>query len=243
MSGERTRRETGGTAGAPTLDALQVKSYLEAHPEFLVEHPDLVEVLAPPGREAGDNVHDMQQFMLRRLRDEVRRLKSQQRVLVETSRTNMSIQSQVHQAALALLEARSFEHLIHIVTTDLSQILDVDAVTICVEAIPDGPTGRVKTAGVFLLEAHGVDSRIGQGREVLLANDIPADPQVFGPAAGLVKSQALARMRASRRAPEGLLALGARDIDKFHPDQGAELLVFLAGLLGRAIRGWLGLPG
>lgn len=243
MSGERTRRKTGRGAGTPTLEAVQVKSYLEAHPEFLVEHPDLIEVLSPPGREAGDNVHDMQQFMLRRLRDEVRRLKSQQRVLVEMSRANMSIQNQVHEAALALMEARSFEHLIHIVTTDMSQILDVDVVTICVEAMPDGPTGRVKTAGVYVLEPHGVDSRIGQGREVLLANDIPADPEVFGPAAGLVKSQALARMRASRRTPDGLLALGARDAGKFHPEQGSELLVFLAGLLARSIRGWLGLPG
>lgn len=242
MSGERKRRDAGRGAGAPALDAVQVKSYLKAHPEFLIEHPDVIEVLAPPGREAGDNVHDMQQFMLRRLRDEVGRLKSQQRALVETSRTNMSIQNQVHQAALALMEARSFEHLIHIVTTDLSQMLDVDVVTICVEAMPDGPTGRVKTAGVYLLEPHGVDSRIGQGREVLLANDIPADPQVFGPAAGLVKSQALARMRVSRRTPDGLLAVGARDAGKFNPEQGAELLVFLAGLLGRAIRGWLGLP-
>jgi len=243
MSGERTRRNAGRGANAPPLDAVQVKNYLQAHPEFLIEHPDLIEVLAPPGRESADNVHDLQQFMLRRLRDEVRRLRSQQRALVETSRANLSIQHQVHEAALALMEARSFEHLIHIVTTDLSQILDVDAVTICVEAMPDGPTGRVKTAGVYVLEPHGVDSRIGQGREVLLANDIPADPQVFGPAAGLVKSQALARMRASRRTPDGLLALGARDIEKFHPEQGAELLVFLAGLLGRAIRGWLGLPG
>lgn len=243
MSGERTRRDARRGQPAPGLAAARVKAYLKAHPEFLIEHPDLIEVLAPPGRDGGDNVHDMQQFMLRRLRDEMRRLQAQQRELVETARANMSIQAQVHRAALALIEARSFEHLIHIVTTDLSQILDVDVVTICVEATPDGPVGRAKTAGVFVLEPHGVDSRIGQGRAVLLANDIPPDPQVFGPAAGLVKSQAMARLGTGKRTPDGLLALGARDGDKFHANQGAELLVFLASLLGRSIRGWLSLPG
>ena len=93
-----------------------------------------------------------------------------------------------------------------------------------------------------MLEPHGVDSRIGQGCNVLLANDVPADPDVFGPAAGLVQSQALARIRSSHGAPDGLLALGSRNADKFHAGQGSELLIFLANLLGRMIKGWLNLP-
>ena len=242
MSGERPKRDSGRSQGAAVVSAKDVISYIESHPSFLIDNPSLVEVLAPPGLEAGGNVHDLQQFMLARLRDEVRRLSEQQQALVETSRSNMSIQSQVHEAVLSLIEARSFEHLIHLATTDLSQILDVDVVTICVEAASDGPTGRAKTAGVFVLEPHGVDSRIGQGRNVLLANDVPADPDVFGPAAGLVQSQALARIRSSHRAPDGLLALGSRNADKFHAGQGSELLIFLANLLGRMIKGWLNLP-
>ena len=239
MSGKRpSQRQQVG----PALDAGQVKAYLKTHPEFLIEHPEIVEVLAPPGREGGDNVHELQQFMLRRLGDEVRRLKAQQRELVDLSRTNLAVQNQVHDAALAIVEARSFEHLIHIVTTDLCQVLDVDVVTICVEASPEAPTGRAKTAGVYMLEPHGVDSRIGQGKEVMLANDVPADPEVFGPAAGLVRSQALARLHCSKRSPAGLLALGARDGEKLNAEQGTEMLVFLARLLGRSIRGWLSLP-
>jgi hypothetical protein len=243
VSGERPRQSGRRGQLAAGIDAAQVKAYLRAHPEFLIEHPDAVEGLSPPGRSRGDNVHDLQQFMLRRLNDEVRRLKLQQRELIALSRANLSVQSQVHNAALAMLEARSFEHLIHIVTTDLAQVLDVDVVTICVETAADAMRGRVRTAGVHMLEPHGVDSRIGQGSEVLLANDVPADPVVFGPAAGLVKSQALARIRCSKRSPAGLLALGARDAQKFHPQQGTEMLQFLAGFVSRAIRGWLSLPG
>lgn len=239
MTGERPRRDSGGP-GTTALDSGQVKAFLKANPDFLVDNPDLVAVLSPPGLDGGENVHDLQQFMLRRLRDEARELRQQQSQLIDTSRANMSIQAQVHAAALALVEARSFEHLIHVVTTELAEILNVDAVTICVEVPPERSATRVRTAGVFVLEPHGVDSRIGQGREVLLANDVPADPEVFGPASGLVKSQALARLSAGQDAPAGLLALGAREADKFQPGQGVELLSFLAGLLGRLIRGWLG---
>lgn len=241
MTGERQSRRRGQLG--PAIGPEQVKAYLKAHPDFLAEHPDALEALNPPGVDRGGNVHDLQQFMLRRLNDEARRLRAQQRELVDLSRANAQVLAQVHKASLTLLEARSFEHLIHIVTTDLAQVLDVDVVTICVEAAADQPPGRVKTAGVYMLEPHGVDSRIGQGNEVMLANDIPADPVVFGPAAGLVKSQALARIHCSKRSPAGLLALGARDDDKFHARQGSEMLQFLASLLGRAIRGWLSLPG
>ena len=57
-----------------------------------------------------------------------------------------------------------------------------------------------------------------------------------------MKSQALARLHASRRSPAGLLALGSRDPEKFHSGQASELLTFLARTLERLIRGWLHLP-
>lgn len=239
MTGERSPRDAGGSTSAPALQADEIKSYLTAHPDFFLDNPELVEALTPPALNGDGKVRDLQQYMILKSREEVRHLQEQQDALVDTSRANMAIQGQVHNAVLTLVEARSFEHLIHLVTTDLAQVLDVDVVTICVEATDDAPTGRVKTAGVFVLEPHGVDSRIGQARDVLLANDVPADAEVFGPAAGLVRSQALVRIRAGRRTPEGLLALGARDAGKFHSGQGAELLTFLTALLERLIRGWL----
>ncbi len=239
MSGKTT--PAAGKDGGE-LTAEEVATYLRRHPDFLGDHTELLEILTPPSERTGANVHDMQQFMARRLGDEVTRLRGQLGELIDTGRANMTVQSQVHGAVLALLEARSFEHLIYLLTEELAPILDVDAVTICVERVGDEAPNRARTAGVYVLEPHGVDSRIGQGHDVLLANDIPADPDVFGPAAGIVRSQALARLRCGKRAPSGLIAFGARDRNKFQPEQGADLLVFLARALERQIQGWLNLP-
>ncbi len=239
MTRERTPARRGGET-EPAAD--EVVAFLRRNPSFLEEHPELLEILTPPAQRTGENVHDMQAFMLRRLRDEVGRLGTQFAELIETGRSNMTVQSQVHGAVLALLEARSFEHLIYLATEELAPILDVDVITICVEVTADETPARVRTAGIHKLESHGVDSRIGQGRDVLLANDIPGDPDVFGPAAGIVRSQALARLRCGRHAPCGLIAFGARDKGKFEPHQGAELLVFLARVLERQIQGWLNPP-
>lgn len=242
MTSEKTRSTQSAPAVPPHLSADDIKAYLREHPNFLAENPDLVERLAPPGIAGGRNVHDMQQFMVRRLQDEVGRLRDYQSELIAASRSNMSVQAQVHEAALSLLEAANFEHLIHIVTTDLAQVLDVDAVTLCVEQSDEDGPRRAKTAGVYVLEPGAVDALIGERRDILLASDMPGEPAVFGPATRLVRSQALLRLHASRIAPVGLLAFGSRDGDRFHPGQGTELLNFLARMLERLIRGWLHLP-
>ncbi|MBM3573300.1 MAG: DUF484 family protein, partial [Alphaproteobacteria bacterium] len=160
---------SGAAPAGPSAQA--VAAYLRAHPNFLLEHPDLVHILTPPARTTepgpGAGVVDMQQFMLKRLQGEIDRLKRDQRELVQTGRSNLAIQTRVHAASLALLGASTFEHLIQIVTTDLAVLLDVDVVMLCVE--PNGASVPVvRTAGVQVLAAGTVDRLLGEGRDVML---------------------------------------------------------------------------
>ena len=59
---------------AERLSAAEVADYLKRHPDFLVEHADLIALLTPPSRRQGDNVVDMQHFMLDRLRADLQRV-------------------------------------------------------------------------------------------------------------------------------------------------------------------------
>ena len=77
---------------------------------------------------------------------------------------------------------------------------------------------------------------------MLLHENIDADPEIFGEASGLVRSEALVRLRISLRTPAGLLAFGSRDPERFGPSQATELLNFLARVLEHCIRTWLRLP-
>ena len=67
--GRRRRRSRRAADGAA-----EVAAYLRQHPDFLVEHPELLEVLTPPRLQRGERVVDMQQFMLKRQRAEIARL-------------------------------------------------------------------------------------------------------------------------------------------------------------------------
>jgi len=227
--------------GLPEIGPVEVATYLRQHASFLAEHPDLLQVLAPPAQQRGDGVIDMQQFMLQRLQTEVARLKNQHRALITTSRANLASQARIHQAVLTLLAAPSFEHLIQIVTTDFAVLLDADVITLAVESASCGQS-HLSVRGVQLLERGAVETMFGPDRDVLLRGDTQGDPAVFGGGAGLVRSAALLRLKVSPQAPAGLLAIGSRRAGKFHPGQGTELLGFLAKSLSVVIAGWLDLP-
>jgi uncharacterized protein YigA (DUF484 family) len=225
-------------AQEPAAEA--VAEYLRRHPDFLVEHQELLTVLTPPALRRGDGVLDMQHFMLQRLREELARAKLQQRSLIATSRSNLSSQGRVHAAVLAIVGATSFEQLIQVVTTDLAVLLDVDVVTLGVESAASAQP-RLPLPGIQMLRRGTVGDVLGSERETLLCADTPGEPALFGSAAGLVRSQALLRLTVSESAPIGLLCIGSRKPEKFHPGQGTELLSFLARTLELTIAAWLDL--
>jgi uncharacterized protein len=224
---------------APRITAAHVADYLKRHPTFLLRHPEVLDSQLPPTRSHGDGVVDLQQFMVERLRRDLTRLRGLQDELVANSRDNLSTQDRIHRAILALLDAESFEHLIEIVTTDLAVLLDVDVAALCVEATNGGTPRSVE--GVQVLPSGCVEQLLGPGQEVLLRDDCDGDETVFGPASGLVRSDALIRLAVGRSAPPALLVFGTRHPGYFNAGQGTELLSFLARVLEHCLRQWLGL--
>jgi uncharacterized protein YigA (DUF484 family) len=238
----RRRRVDAANAGAETrgIGAEDVAAYLRKHPAFLAKRADLLAVLTPPALRRGESVVDMQHFMLQRLRSDLARAKAQQRALIATSRSNLTSQNRIHAAVLTILAATSFEQLLQTVTTDLAVLLDVDVVTIGVESAASAQP-RLPLHGIQILRRGMVDDLLGRERGALLRADTAGDAALFGSASGLVRSQALLRLDVSEHAPVGLLCIGTRRPDRFHPGQGTELLSFLARVTELTIATWLDL--
>lgn len=223
------------------LTAVEVAAFLDRHPEFFAEHPDLLDSLSAPAPENGDGVINLQRFLVERLRQQLADAQRAHDSLIAVGRANLTIQARVHRAVLALLSARSFEHLIETVATDLTMILDLDAVALGVEqGVEELPPVRLD--GLVQLEPGTVDELIGRGRTVTLVDRTDGQGALFGAAASLISSQALIRLQVSRKTPPALLALGSRRVKQFHDGQRTELLTFLARALERSIRAWLNLP-
>ncbi|MHA1151940.1 MAG: DUF484 family protein [Alphaproteobacteria bacterium] len=235
------RKDAGEAENDTAATAEQVAAYLRQHPDFFDQNPELLDAIAPVGAARAGGVVDLRHVMVERLREELAGMSTLHDDLVVTGRVNLSAQTRVHKAILALLAARNFEHFVETLTTDLAVIVDLDVVTLGVEQSGED-VSRAQTPGVYSLDPGTVDRLVGAGQSVALRDTIEGDPMVFGPGAGLVASDALLRLSISSTTPPALLALGSREPGQFHPGQGTELLGFLARVVESCIRGWLNLP-
>ena len=207
-----------------------IVKYLMKHSDFLVKHPNLLEVLELPTRYSGEAVVDFQHEALRRLR-------AKQDVLVDNSRSNMSVQQATHEAILAMMEACSLDEFIGIIQDELPILLDIDMAALAIEGSVDHID--ISSEGMPILLPQGeVDRRLDEN-DVLLVQIEEAGDHLFGASRSLIKSAAIARLYSSDIMPAGLLILGSRDEDCFHPKQGTELITFMARVSEILVEGWL----
>src|SRR3954468_4402759 len=183
----------------------EVESYLRDHPDFLIDHPDLVNLLVPPDAKHGEGVLDLQRFMLDRVRGDLSKLQTQQNDILATSGNNLTTQSSIHTSVLTMLGGTTPEQLIEIVTTDIAVHLEVDAVALGFEAMDRLPAGGNRSQ-LRILSKGTIDKIIGSGKDITLLPDAPGDTLLFGGAASLVRSQALLRLQLRRDAPLGIVA-------------------------------------
>ena len=235
----RSLRRPSKAAGQVTAD--QVVAYLRDNPDFLSKHPEVIDVLVSPERQSDGRVVDFQQFLVARLRGELASLTASRDALLSAGRVNLSAQGRIHKAALALASARTFEHMVEIVTTDFAAVLDLDVIILGVEQKAANLTNEAH-AGVAVLDCGAVAGLLPQSQEIVLRGRTVGDVRLYGPAAGLVTSDALIRLDLGSSAPPALLALGSRRENHFHEGQATELLGFLGRLVARSIKTWLNLP-
>ncbi len=234
--------ERGDNASATDdTDAERVAEYLRRHPDFLLRHPEILDRLTPPAPHRGDGVVDIRQFMLERLRGEVDNLRSCAVELIDTSRSNMSSQTRIHASVLAILGLDDFEGLLRLLGDDLPLLLDMEAVVIGFEPAA-APVPDLALADVRRLPAGTVDRLLGDGRDVVLLRETTDDGAIFGAAAGLVRSAAMARLHPGRALPVGLLAFGARGPGSFRPGLGTDLVEFLSRVVEGRVHKWLDAP-
>ncbi len=218
-----------------------IVAFLRGRPNFLIEHPELLEALTPPEERTGKKIVNFQDFMLKRLQANYDWLKTQQRELISNSRANLHNLNRIHQAVLLLMEAVSFSDLTQIILHDFVSIFDVDAVSIMIES--DNPIQpELQKLGIRIVQT-GMTEYWLEDNAVMLDSNIVGDPIVFGPAAPLVKSQLLLRLEVAEDVPLGMLALGSRDPLLFQEMHGTELVLFMARAVERSLRFWLEFNG
>ncbi len=230
--------------------ALDLKEKILADPDIVLEDAELMRALLQADRSsAGRNVVDLRGVLVDRLEERLDRLEGLHREVLAAAYENVAGTNQVHRACLAVLEAQDFAAFLDVMTRELTSILAVDVVRLGLEAPAAkpgaglGPEGPMRDT-VLALPDNGVETYITQGRglgarRVTLRRLISASPDLYGEHAPHIKSEAVLKVDLGSGKRRGLLAFGAVEPDRFHSDQGTDLLTFFVGVFEQALRRWL----
>ncbi|MEE2932276.1 MAG: DUF484 family protein [Pseudomonadota bacterium] len=229
------------TKNTPKITAADVVEYLRNEPNFFSRHPEALTAISSPDSGQGDGVINFQSVVINKLRDSAEEFKQERKDLLLTARTNQQSLSRIHECVLAVLASKSFEQVIHTVTTDFAVMLDLDMVVLCIEA-DDEKIRLLDTRGLVVLPKGEIERYLGAEKLVRLRGDITGEKQIFGAGASLIRSEAIVRLNISSVTPPSLIAFGSRDPLRFDSGQSTELVAFLACVLEHVISTWLDIP-
>ncbi len=226
-----------------------VRQTILADPAVVLEDRDMIRALIGAESDMGRNVVDLRGVLIDRLEGKLDRLEDTHRDVVAAAYENLAGTHQIHRAVLAAFTPKTFDGFLRAIDEDLSGIMALDAVKLCVEGDgvragqalgPEGPLRRT----ILGLPKGGVAAYCGQDREVdgpnvVLRRATRAGSLIFGDNARAIQSEAILKLDLGEGRLPGLLAFGSLDPNRFHAEQGTDLLTFLGAAFGLALQRWL----
>ncbi len=223
-SGRKSRRQGG--SGSDDAAAHAVETFLLSHPDFLARRPGLYAALAPPVRVHGERLADHMAAMLAAERRRAAELVARQKAMLVAGRRAAALQSRAQRAVLALMPSRTPAEALDILQQEWPGLLGIDVVSVCAEA-RCLPLARPLPRGF-------VARTLPHGARVALRAEAHDTETLYGEAAPLVASDALARLPLPRGGP-ALIACGARDQGHYAHGQPSEVMAFLAAAAAIAL--------
>jgi len=223
---------------APVLDEQQVVAFLKARPEFLVRHPELLEQLEV-AHAAGSAVSLIER-QVDLLRGKNLKLEDRLGRLLENAADNEKRAASVHKLARTLIRAPSLAAVLAGLRSCMKEDFGIDEVFVGVNA---NVYKRHDIEGFVPLEPESAIVRAFENfirTRLIECGPIEADKaRLLFPKAELpVLSAAIVPLEKEKNL--GLLALGAREAERFQPRQGKLFLEMTADLVAAALRARLG---
>lgn len=219
------------------MNEQDIIDYLKSNPKFLQKNPDVVDYLLPPKDTTnGRRVVDFQHYMVEKLKTDKKMVLDTTRDIIEVSRENMNNLARIHEAILKILEAETFDQFIQILSVDVPVALDCDVVMLIADN--DGRLPQTEMRACRYVP-QGTCATWMEGNDARIQSNIQGSTDLFGEAAGLVRSQALLKIDRTLNVPPCIVAFGSRDPEMFMEGHGTDLIRFLCDVTERVIKMWM----
>ena len=211
------------------LDSESVAAYLRQHPEFFVDHEELIPELRIP-HQPGEAVSlvERQVKLLRERNIEMRHRLSQ---LMDVARDNDRLFDKTRRLVLDLLDANTLEEVVSAIEDSLRHEFQVPFVSLILFSDSTLPVGR----SVSSAEAHqAIGGLLVAGKTicgVLRAHELEF---LFGAEEG-AKVGSAAVVSLNHQGQHGLLAIGSPDPQHYKSSLGTLFLSYIAEVLARVL--------
>ena len=212
-----------------SLEAAAIAAYLEAHPDFFIEHEELLPALRIP-HQRGDTISlvERQMTILRDRNIEMRHRLSQ---LMDVARDNDRLFDKTRRLILALMDAASLEDVVISVEDSLRQDFQVPFVSLILLGDNPMPVGRwvthadAQTAiGGLLSEDKSVSGSLREHELDFLFGE-EQRKQIGSTAVVAISYQGI----------HGVLAIASRDPQHYKSSVGTLFLSYIAEVMGRVL--------
>jgi len=213
------------------LDSETVAAYLRLHPEFFIDHEELIPELRIP-HQPGNAVSlvERQVKLLRERNIEMRHRLSQ---LMDVARDNDRLFDKTRRLVLDLLDAASLEEVVSAVEDSLRREFQVPFVSLILFSEASLPVGR----SVSSAEAHqAIGGLLAGGKTVCGVLREHELGFLFGEQGSQVGSAAVVTL--SHQGLHGVLAIGSADPQHYKSSLGTLFLGYIAEVLARVVPGF-----
>ncbi|WP_006787435.1 DUF484 family protein [Thiorhodospira sibirica] len=213
------------------LDAAQVLEYLQAHPDFFEQHPEILEFIQIPHATGG--AISLIQRQVHWLKEKNHELERKLLALLALARENQALSHRMHRLALHMMQADTLEALLQLIHEQLRNEFRADYITLRLLDLPKLPTAFVLSQDDPLLQhfASLFSSRQSQcGRLPQTRLEL-----LFGAEDALTVATSVVVPLLHQERTLGLLALGSRDETRFQPGMGTLFLDYLGEIISHAL--------
>lgn len=217
--------------------AEEIADYLDRHPEFFREHPDLLGRLEIPHTRSGQAV-SLVERQVKTLREQNQKLRRQLHEMIEIARQNEELARRMHKLALTLMDAAEPADIFSTLYDNLKRNFHADQVA--VRLFADPATMDTLPGAEFA----GSDNSASELFRTLLETREPLCGRMkqqqqtflFGSEGRGLASSVMVPLHGPGW--NGILAIGSLNPERYQPGMGVELLANLGEVLSFILNPW-----
>ncbi|WP_397450552.1 DUF484 family protein [Pseudomonas sp. NA-150] len=221
--------EVAADNATPALEAEAIAAYLRDHPEFFVEHEELLSELRIP-HQRGDTV-SLVERQLKLLRDRNIEMRHRLSQLMDVARDNDRLFDKTRRLILAVMDASSLEEIVIAVEDSLRLEFQVPFVSLILFSDAPMTVGRwvstddAQKAIGSLISSEKTFCGVLREHELSFLYGAEQAAEVGSSAVAALTHQGL----------HGVLAIGSRDPQHYKSSVGTLFLSYIAEVLGRVL--------